>query len=101
MAISIVIAVPARRNKRDKSVYVAGYRLHTLTVINADNSQSFYLVSLVASANHHDSYFLPFLVKLAQVMEIDIQLVTADKAYHDEDGSLFNETGVLVTTAFG
>lgn len=88
----------SRRNKRDKSVYVVGYRLHTLTVIDARNGQSFPLVSLVAAANHHDSLFLPFLVKLAQAMGIDIQLVTADEAYHDKDGSLFNETGVMITT---
>jgi hypothetical protein len=88
----------SRRNKRDKSVYVVGYRPRTLTVIDVHNGQSFPLVSLVAPANHHDSHFLPFLVKLAQAMGIDIQTVTADKAYHDKDGSLFNETGVMVTT---
>jgi len=88
----------SRRNKRDKSVYVVGYRLHTLTVIDANSKQSFPLVSLVAPANHHDSHFLPFLIKLAQAMGLDIKLVTADEAYHDKDGSLFNETGVIVTT---
>ena len=31
-------------------------------------------------------------------MGIDIKLVTADEAYHDKDGSLFKETGVIVTT---
>ncbi|MCD6151606.1 MAG: transposase, partial [Deltaproteobacteria bacterium] len=55
-------------------------------------------IPLVAPANHHDSHFLPFLVKLAQAMGIDIQLVTADEAYHDKDGSLFNETRVIATT---
>ena len=88
----------SRRNKRDKSVYVVGYRLHTLTVIDAESKQSFPLVSLVAPANHHDSHFLPFLIKLAQAMGLDIKLVTADEAYHDKDGSLFKETGVIVTT---
>jgi len=88
----------ARRNKRDKSVYVIGYRLHTLTVIDAKTGHSFPLVSLLAPANHHDSHFLPFLVKLAQAMGIDIKLITADEAYHDKDGSLSRETGVLVTT---
>jgi len=87
-----------RRNKRDKSVYVIGYRLHTLTVIDAKTGHSFPLVSLLAPANHHDSHFLPFLVNLAQAMGIDVQLVTADEAYHDKDGSLFEETGVIVTT---
>ncbi len=88
----------ARRNKRDKSKYVVGYRLHTLTAIDAKTGHSFPLVSLLAPANHHDSHFLPFLINLAQAMGIDIKLVTADEAYHDKDGSLFKETGVIVTT---
>ncbi len=87
-----------RRNKRDKSKYVVGYRLHTLTAIDAKTGHSFPLASLLAPANHHDSHFLPFLVNLAQAMGIDIKLVTADEAYHDKDGSLFKETGVIVTT---
>jgi hypothetical protein len=87
-----------RRNKRDKSVYVIGYRLHTLTAIDAKTGHSFPLVSLLAPANHHDSHFLPFLVNLAQAMGIELQLITADEAYHDKDGSLFEETGVIVTT---
>jgi hypothetical protein len=87
-----------RRNKRDKSVYVIGYRLHTLTVIDAKTGHSFPLVSLLAPANHHDSHFLPFLVNLAQAMGLELQLITADEAYHDKDGSLFEDTGVIVTT---
>ena len=87
-----------RRNKRDKSVYVVGYRLHTLTAIDAKTGHSFPLVSLLAPANHHDSHFLPFLVNLAQAMGVELQLITADEAYHDKDGSLFEETGVIVTT---
>jgi len=31
-------------------------------------------------------------------MGIDLQLITADEAYHDKDGPLFAETGVIVTT---
>ncbi len=31
-------------------------------------------------------------------MGIDIRLITADEAYHDKDGSLFEDTGVTVTT---
>lgn len=87
-----------RRNKRNKSPYVIGYRLHTLTAIDAKSGHSFPLVSLLAPANHHDSHFLPFLVKLAQSMGIDLKLITADEAYHDKDGSLFADTGVIVTT---
>lgn len=88
----------ARRNKRDKSKFVVGYRLHTLTAIDAKTGHSFPLVSLLAPANHHDSHFLPSLVKLAQAMGLDLKLITADEAYHDKDGSLFEETGVIVTT---
>lgn len=87
-----------RRNKRDKSAYVIGYRLHTLTAINAQTGQSYPLVSLLAPANHHDSHFLPFLVSLAQAMGIDVKLITADEAYHDKDSSLYRETGAIVTT---
>jgi len=87
-----------RRTKRDKSIYVIGYRLHTLTAIDAKTGHSFPIVSLLAPANHHDSHFLPFLVNLAQAMGIDLQLITADEAYHDKDGTLFQETGVRVTT---
>jgi len=85
-----------RRNKRDKSIYVIGYRLHTLTAMDAKTGHSFPIVSLLAPANHHDSHFLPFLVNLAQAMGIDLQLVTADEAYHDKDDTMFQETGVRV-----
>lgn len=85
-----------RRNKRDKSDYVIGYRLHTLTAINPSTGHSFPLVSLVGAANHHDSLFLKPLIKLAQALGIDIKLITADQAYHDSDGSVLNETGVYV-----
>jgi hypothetical protein len=87
-----------RRNKREKSVYVIGYRLHTLTAIDAKTGHSFPLVSILAPANHHDSHFLPFLVNLAQAIGIDVRLITADEAYHDKDGSLFEDTGVILTT---
>ncbi len=87
-----------RRNKRDKSIYVIGYRLHTLTAIDPKTGLSFPLVSLLAPANHHDSHFLPFLVNLAQAMGIDVKLITADEAYHDKDGSLFEDTGATVVT---
>lgn len=54
-----------RRRKRNKSQYFIGYRMHTLTVINAETGHSFPLVSLVAPGNHHDSLFLKPLVKLS------------------------------------
>ena len=87
-----------RRKKRDKSIYVIGYRLHTLTAIDPKTHLSFPLISLLAPANHHDSNFLPFLVNLAQAMGIDVKLITADEAYHDKDGSLFDDTGASVVT---
>ena len=85
-----------RRNKRNKSKYFIGYRMHTLTAIDAKTGHSFPLVSLVAPGNHHDSLFLKPLTHLAQAMGIDIKLITADEAYHDKDGSFYEETGVTL-----
>lgn len=85
-----------RRNKRNKSVYFIGYRLHTLTAVDPKTEHSFPLVSMLAPANHHDSHFLTHLVDLAQAIGIDVQLVTADEAYHDKDDSLFQNSGVRV-----
>jgi len=86
-----------RRKKRDKSIYVVGYRLHTLTVIDAENGHSFPIISLLAPANHHDSGFLPLLVDLALAMGVELKLISTDTAYHDKDGSLYEKTGVYVT----
>jgi hypothetical protein len=87
-----------RRNKRDKSIYVVGYRLHTLTIIDAKTGHSYPLVSLLAPANHHDSMLLAPLVKLGKAMGIDLKLITADEAYTDSDGTFFKETGVHLIT---
>jgi hypothetical protein len=87
-----------RRNKRDKSSYFIGYRMHTLTAIDAKTGHSFPLVSLLAAGNHHDSLFLKPLIKLAQSMGVEVKLITADEAYHDKDGSLFEETGICLIT---
>jgi len=51
-----------RRNKRDKSPYVIGHRMHTLTAI------------------------------------IEMKLITADEAYHDDEGLLQKETAVELIT---
>lgn len=83
-----------RRKKRDKSVYVIGYRMHTLTAINPKTGHSIPLISLLAPANHHDSHFLSPLVRLGKAIGLDLKLITADEAYHDSDGSLFEESGV-------
>jgi hypothetical protein len=83
-----------RRKKRDKSVYVVGYRMHTLTAINPKSGHSIPLISLLAPANHHDSHFLSPLVRLGKAIGLDLKLITADEAYHDNDGSLFEQSGV-------
>ena len=85
-----------RRNKRDKSVYVVGYRLHTLTAINSKTGQSYPLISLVAPANHHDSHFLAPLISLGQSIGLDIKLVTVDEAYNDKSGAIYEKTGVNI-----
>ena len=85
-----------RRNKRDKSVYVVGYRLHALAAINPENGQSIPLISVLAPANHHDSHFMLPLIQLGKSIGLDLKLITADEAYHDKDGALFTQTGVRV-----
>ena len=83
-----------RRNKRDKSVYVVGYRMHTLAAIDPDSGHSIPLVSVLAPANHHDSHFSMPLINLGKAIGLDLKLITADEAYHDSDGSLLKQTGV-------
>ena len=74
-----------RRKKRDKSNFVVGYRLHTLTVIDAERQIAYPLLSILASANHHDSNFLSMLVELGKAIGLDINVVIGDQAYGDED----------------
>ena len=83
-----------RRTKRDKSIYVVGYRMHTLTAINAETGQSFPLISLLAPANHNDSHFLAPLIRFGKAIGLDLKLITADEAYHDKDGEIYEESGV-------
>jgi hypothetical protein len=85
-----------RRNKRDKSVYVIGYRLHSLAAIDPDTGRSIPLISLLAPANHHDSNFLLPLINLGKAIGLDLKVITADEAYHDKDGSLLKQTGVRI-----
>ncbi len=87
-----------RRKKRDKSNYVVGYRMHTLSVINPETGQCIPLISLLAAANHHDSQFLAPLIGLGQAIGLDIRLITADEAYNDTDGALLAQTGVHIVT---
>jgi hypothetical protein len=85
-----------RRNKRDKSVYVVGYRLHALAAINPQTGQSLPLISVLAPANHHDSHFMRPLIDLGKAIGLELKVITADEAYHDKDGSLLAQTGVRV-----
>ena len=88
-----------RRNKRDKSPYVVGYRMHTLTAINPENGHNYPLISLLAPANHYDSHFANPLISLAQAIGLDVKLVTADEAYHDIDGDIYKNTGVCLISS--
>lgn len=85
-----------RRNKKDKSTYVIGYRMHTLTAINPKNGHNFPLISLLAPANHHDSLFAHPLISLAQAIGLDVKMVTADEAYHDSKGDIYKDTGATI-----
>jgi len=87
-----------RRKKRDKSNYVVGYRMHTLSAINPETGRCIPLISLLAAANHHDSQFLGPLIGLGQAIGLDIRLITADEAYHDTDGAILAQTGVHIVT---
>jgi len=75
----------SRRTKRDKSKFVVGYRLHTLTVIDPERQVAYPLLSLLASANHHDSNFLVMLVELGKAIGLDLNIVIGDQAYGDEE----------------
>ena len=68
--------------------------MHTLSAINAETGQSSPLISLLAPANHHDSHFLGPLVSIGKAIGLDLQLVTADEAYHDNDSTIYDESGV-------
>jgi len=77
--------VGTRRQKRDKSPFVVGYRLHTLTVIDAKTEIAYPLLSILAPANHHDSNFLELLVDLGKRIGLNLNIVTTDQAYGDAD----------------
>jgi len=77
--------VGTRRPKRDKSPFVVGYRLHTLTVIDAQTEIAYPLLSILAPANHHDSNFLALLVAFGKKIGLNLNIVTTDQAYGDRD----------------
>ncbi|MCP4986932.1 MAG: transposase [Colwellia sp.] len=76
-----------RRKKRDKSEYFVGYRIHTLTAINAQTGESYPLISLVAPGNHHDSLFLEELIVLGKGIGLELRVLIADEAYGDGERS--------------
>ena len=73
--------VGTRRAKRDRSRFVVGYRLHTLTVIDAESEMAYPLLSLLAPANHHDSNFLSLLVEFGKRIGLTLNVVATDQAY--------------------
>ena len=73
--------VGTRRAKRDRSRFVVGYRLHTLTVIDAEREMAYPLLSLLAPANHHDSNFLSLLVDFGKQTGLPLKVIAADQAY--------------------
>ena len=90
-----------RRNKRDKSKFVLGYRMHTLTIINPKTQEAYPLISVLASANHHDSNFLKVLLKLSKAIGLDVKLIVADQAYGSEQEykEFYDEYGVTLLNA--
>jgi len=73
--------VGLRRPKRDKSRFVVGYRLHTLTVIDAESEKAFPLLSILAPANHHDSNFLSLLIEFGKQIGLPLNVIATDQAY--------------------
>ena len=73
--------VGTRRKKRDKSDFVVGYRLHTLTVIDVKTETAYPLLSVLAPANHHDSNFLEILVEFGKKIGLPLNVVVGDQAY--------------------
>ncbi len=93
--------VGVRRQKRDKSKFVVGYRLHTLTIIDTKNEIAYPLLSLFAPANHHDSNFLEILIDFGKKIGLQLNIVAADQAYGDPDKliSIHKKHGVTVLNA--
>lgn len=77
--------VGSRRQKRDKSRFVVGYRLHTLTIIDAEREKAFPLLSILAPANHHDSNFLSFLIEFGKRIGLPLNIVATDQAYGEAE----------------
>ena len=91
----------SRRNKRDKSKYVVGYRVHTICVADTEKQIAFPLLSVAIAANHHDSQTLDLMLALADAMGLNIKVLSADEAYADADKQkrLLKENKTMVVTA--
>ena len=78
-----------RSKKRDKAKFVVGYRLHTLTVIDAEKEIAFPLLSVLAPANpaRRDSNFIEILVNFGKAIGLNLNVVIGDQAYGDEENS--------------
>ena len=92
--------VGTRRNKRNKSKYFVGYRLHTITAVNHATGKSCPIISLVAPGNHHDSLFLTQIISLAKAIGLDVDIMLGDEDYGDGPDSeeIRRTTGVKVVT---
>jgi len=90
----------ARRQKRDKSPFVVGHRVHSLIALDPVHGRGIPLVSLVAPANHHDSNFLRPLLVIAHAMGLSVDVVVSDGAYEEprELEDIRKETGSRVIT---
>jgi hypothetical protein len=54
-------------------------------VIDAKTEIAFPLLSLLAPANHHDTNFLDLMVDLGKKIGLDLNIVTTDQGYGDDD----------------
>jgi hypothetical protein len=90
-----------RRNKRNKSAFFVGYRIHTLAAIDPHTGNSIPVCSLVAPANHHDTLFLSQLVSLSKAMGFGMKIITADEAYRDvaQNESIQKDAAIHVIAA--
>ncbi len=90
----------ARRNKRDKSDKLVGYRVHTLCAVDVETEIAFPVLSLAVAANHHDSQMLEPLVAVARVIGLEIKILLGDDAYGDvaKQQELLARDGITLLT---
>lgn len=90
----------SRRNKRDKSSMVVGYRVHTLCVSDVERGMAYPLLSLAVAANHHDSQVLEPIIELARAIGLDLKVLSVDEAYAnaEKQEEYLNKYGVMTVT---